>query len=65
MLQAAIAYALSNRLYLWKRVPKQMSPRDAAREIANKGNPVPSLSESKLKDLTWSLDVNENVKARK
>ena len=25
---------------------------------------VPSLSESKLKDLTWALDINQNVKGR-
>jgi len=64
MLQAAIAYALSNRLYLWKRVPKQMSPSEAVKGVADKGNSVPSLSESKLRDLTWALDINQNVKKR-
>lgn len=64
MVQAAIAYVLSNRMYLWKRVPKQMSADDAIKEISNKGNPVPSLSESKLKDLTWALDINQNVKRK-
>ncbi|MEK7170477.1 MAG: PrgI family protein [Patescibacteria group bacterium] len=62
MMQAAIAYAISNRLYLWKRVPRQISRGDAAKEVSNKGNPLPALSESKLKDLTWALDINQNVK---
>ena len=62
MMQAAIAYVLSNRLYLWKRVPRQMSPSDAVKELGAASPSVPSLSDSKLKDLTWALDINQNVK---
>ncbi len=65
MVQAAIQFALSNRLYLWKHVPKQMTPSDAARELSTPINVVPSLSESKLKDLTWALDINQNIKKRR
>lgn len=59
-LQAALQYAFSNRLYLWKHVPKKpaASPAESAAPRAE----VPPLSESKLKDLTWSLDVNERVR---
>ncbi len=64
MVQAAVAYILSNRLYLWKRVPRKMTPNDAVKEFSKDGG-VPSLSDSKLKDLTWALDINQNVKARK
>ncbi len=63
MVQAAIAYGLSNRLYLWRRLPKKMTPSDVGKEFSKDGG-VPSLSESKLKDLTWSLDINQNVKKR-
>ncbi len=63
MVQAAIQYLLSNRLYLWKRVPKPMTPERAAKELTPSAS-VPSLSESKLKDLTWALDINQNVKKR-
>lgn len=65
MLEAALTYAFSNRLYLWRRVPKQMTPGDAVKEFSKAENPLPSLSESKLKDLTWALDINQNVKTRK
>ncbi|MSU56129.1 MAG: PrgI family protein [Candidatus Taylorbacteria bacterium] len=64
MVQAAIMYALSSRLYLWKRVPRKMTPSDAAKEFGNSAGAVPSLSNSKLKDLTWALDINQNVKNR-
>jgi len=63
MVQAAIQYALGSRLYLWKRVPKPMTPESAVKEFSKDGG-VPSFSESKLKDLTWALDINQNVKKR-
>jgi len=63
LLQAAVSYALSSRLYLWKRMPKKIEPRDAYRPEG--GNTVPALSKSKLKDLTWALDINQNVRDRK
>jgi hypothetical protein len=61
LVQAAIQYVLSGRLYLWKRVPKKMTPSSAAKAFSKDGG-VPTLSESKLKDLTWALDINQNVK---
>lgn len=59
-LQAAIAYAFGNRLYLWRKKPRDITARDA--ESSHAKNEVPALSESKLKDLTWALDINQNVK---
>ncbi|MDO8619874.1 MAG: PrgI family protein [bacterium] len=64
MVQAAIQYALSSRLYLWKRVPKKMTAESAVKELTPNAG-IPSLSDSKLKDLTWALDINQNVKRRK
>lgn len=61
LLQAAIQYALSARLYLWKKQPRKPEARP---ERASRGIDVPALSESKLKDLTWALDINQNVKRR-
>ena len=63
MVQAAVMYAMSGRLYLWKRTPKKMTPGDAVKDLnASAAASVPILSESKLKDLTWALDINQNVK---
>ena len=59
ILQSAFGYFLSNKLYLWKR--KDESP-EKAKEVAG-ASPlyVPKLSESKLHDLAWSLDIKENL----
>lgn len=62
-LQAAISYALSSRLYLWKKRPKKVTAKEVSNEIKG-GATVPTLSESKLKDLTWALDINQNVKKK-
>ncbi|MEK7207975.1 MAG: hypothetical protein AAB699_00325 [Patescibacteria group bacterium] len=59
-LQAAIQYLFANRLYLWKKTPKKPGPREEARRAPTSA--VPRLSESKLKDLTWALDINQNIK---
>lgn len=64
LVQAAVEYALSSRLYLWKRVPKKMTPDETVKDFSKTGSSVPSLSDSKLKDLTWALDINQNVKRR-
>lgn len=64
MLQAAIRYAISSRLYLWRRAERRVTPKEAVKELTSTGSAVPALSESKLKDLTWALDINQNVKRR-
>ncbi len=59
-LQAAIAYAFGNRLYIWRKKQNAVAPRGTG--SAPVGNTVPVLGESRLKDLTWALDINQNVK---
>ncbi|MFA6227396.1 MAG: PrgI family protein [Candidatus Paceibacterota bacterium] len=60
--ESAFYYFLGNRLYIWKKVDKTPAerPGDIIKE-AKKILIVPKLSESKLKDLTWSLDINESL----
>src|SRR3989338_9211636 len=64
LLQAAIQYMLGSRLYIWKRTPKKLSPADAVKELTTAQDAIPALRESKLKDLTWALDINQNVKSK-
>ena len=61
-LEAASRYFTASRLYLWKRsAVKPKAPIVLAKpEIAKE---LPKLSESKLRDLSWSLDINENLKS--
>jgi len=63
VLQSAFGYLLSDKLYLWKK--KEVSPEKAKEPVARgEGQPpiyVPKLSQSKLHDLTWSLDIKESL----
>jgi hypothetical protein len=54
------SYLLGNKLYLWKQRPavptlqaKQAAPVDPATLV------VPRLSQSRLKDLSWSLNIKD------
>lgn len=55
-------YFLGGKLYLWKKAEKApVSKLSDQIEKAKSLVSVPKLSESKLKDLTWSLDVKESL----
>ncbi|MDD4989183.1 MAG: PrgI family protein [Candidatus Pacebacteria bacterium] len=60
VVEAAFNYVFSKKLYIWKKQDKQIEKKE---ELASE-EPVlyvPKLSDSKLKDLAWSLDVNEKT----
>lgn len=63
MAQSAFGYYISSKLYLWKK--KDKSPEKAKEDIARNADLppiyVPKLSQSKLHDLTWSLDIKESL----
>lgn len=59
VLTNGIAFYLKPRLYIWKRSPtKAAHPASAAPPSQLR---TPSLTESKLSDLSWSLDIKEKV----
>lgn len=62
ILEAAFSYATKSKLYLWKKQPLKQA--DAAAKVSDTPVVEPKLSESKLKELAWSLDVNEKISGR-
>lgn len=57
-LQAAVNYAISSKLYLWKQ--RLVKPSDKKEEVASEPiSVIPTVSSDSLKDLAWSLDVQE------
>jgi len=60
--EAAFRYLLGNRLYLWRKEhhPNRL-PEKAAKASGGAAVSIPKLSRSRLKDLSWSLDVKETV----
>ncbi|HEY4517929.1 MAG TPA: PrgI family protein [Candidatus Paceibacterota bacterium] len=63
-LEAAFHYALSRKLYLWKHEQKVL-PKKATGEKEKSLLTVPQLSQNKLKDIAWSLDIQESMYSRK
>jgi len=62
VMESAFKYYLGNRLYTWrKEAPKPKSAEEIEEKKPVQQVYVPKLSESKLKDLTWSLDIKESL----
>lgn len=59
-LESAFLYYTKQNLYLWKKQPKEIVSTSKADETNNQVY-VPRLSDSKLKELSWTLDINENL----
>lgn len=63
LIEYGFYYYIRNKLYIWKHHSKKIDPKSAAAKAAA-GIPemyVPKLTESKLKDLAWSLDIKEHL----
>lgn len=65
ILEAAFKYLVSDKLYIWKKEDKKIVPKEEEAEVLRRQLTVPKLSESKLKDLTWSLDIKESIYSNK
>ena len=65
ILESAFSYITSNRLYLWQKRDKQVTEKKQAVNPNTARLSVPTLSESKLKDLAWNLDIKESIYSNK
>jgi hypothetical protein len=61
MIESMVTYGLSRKLYLWRKRPKAPVAQGASEKEAPAGIAVPRLSDSKLKDLAWGLDLQETL----
>jgi len=64
IVEYAFKYYLSSKLYIWKKEQKAKpkTQAEADKDAKNFASiMVPKISDSKLKDLTWSLDIKESV----
>ncbi len=59
VVEAFFKYSVTSKLYIWKHEPKKITAMSTPKEFSSSF--LPKLSESKLKDLTWTLDVTENI----
>lgn len=61
-LEHGFYYLLHSKLYLWSNELRDMKKQETAQVSQNTGNIyVPKLSESRLHELAWSLDIKERI----
>ena len=61
VVESAFKYFFGSKLYIWKKEEKAPVAKKHA-EMPSEGASdfyIPRLSDSKLKDLTWSLDIKQ------
>lgn len=60
-LEAMLRYNMGGKKYSWQRLPKkEKTAIEETVKAARKEN-IPSMSQSKLKDLAWALDIQDKV----
>ncbi len=63
VVEAAFHFYLSDRLYIWKKQEKKV--KETITQLGEMPSIIiPKINESKLKELTWSLDINEGAYAK-
>lgn len=61
IVEAYISYMFQSKLYIWKKEVKKNETKEVV-PGAKPSIPLPKLSDSKLKDLAWSLDILDPTK---
>ena len=63
LVQSAFAYTLSDKLYIWKHEKKLAKKKEVVKtDVSARKEYLPRISESKLHDIAWGLDVLEKDK---
>lgn len=66
VVEAAFHYYIGNKLYIWKKEEIQPKKQKESEDVSSFASiMVPKISDSKLKDLTWSLDIKESMYTNK
>lgn len=55
-----ITFSASPHMFIWKKVAKQV-PKAKERKATQEPTYIPTLTESKLKELAWSLDIKQDI----
>jgi len=67
--ESAFKYYAGGKLFIWKKEENKPRPRTTQEAVKDaKGLAsvmVPKISDSKLKDLSWSLDIKESIYSNK
>jgi len=61
VLESAIRFLMGHKLYIWKKSEPKQEDYKKNIELSSTKVSIPKLSNSRLRDLTWSLDINETI----
>ena len=61
VVESAFKFYGGPRLYVWKKTEKKAQAKEVSLDNISTQVVLPKLSENKLRDLTWSLDINESL----
>lgn len=61
VLEAAFQYFLKSKLYIWEHTNTPPPPEEASARENDPSKFVPAATGNRLKDLAWSLDVQEKI----
>lgn len=61
LVESYVKYVLNGRLYLWHKEPPKPTATTTPKIVHASTQIVPTVSGGKLKELSWNLDVNENI----
>lgn len=60
--ESAFKFYIGSKLYIWKKTDKVATSETPVKDAKNYASiMVPKISDSKLKDLTWSLDIQDSI----
>ncbi|HEY4520001.1 MAG TPA: PrgI family protein [Candidatus Paceibacterota bacterium] len=62
-LENGFFYFMKSKLYLWSNTRKTRAAQENKKQEAIADTYIPHLSESKLHDLAWSLDIQERIQS--
>lgn len=63
VLESMVKYATKKKLYVWEKKPSKKTGGLKKQEVDTPGPLIPKVSEGKLKDIAWSLGVQESIYA--
>ncbi len=59
--ESAFKYLLGNKLYIWRKEEEKGEKKEASNQNTSQQLIIPKLSKSKLKELSWSLDIQNEI----
>lgn len=65
IVESAFYFVLRGKLYLWKSDYKSEKKKGEQAHTPVAQSQLPSLTENKLKNLAWSLDINERLNSER